>query len=501
MRRSIHLLLVLAAFASAQEPLELVDDLGGSDYVKQLMAVRGFQRLGARGAPAIPRLVELLGASGETAEMAAESLGHVGSPAVEALRKQTEAKSARIRALAAGALGGVGPDAAPAVRDLIRLLRDEDADVRLAAAKALGDIGPGSAPALDALLALRKDPDDRVLSQAACSLGRIGADLDRIVPVLLNTLRPGFLSPPYQGAREGLEALGARAVPYLLKELAKAEKEPGYWSDLVVLLGGHDEALPVLIEALVRMELLSEDVPLMGPDSLDPEAVFHALAAFGDVAAVQVAPLLGKDTTLKLKALEVLGRLGENAHPARDPLIKAASDKEPAVRRKAVDCLVVLGEVDVLLRMLESDADVEVRLGVCCALGLTMDVRVAKALVKAAGDPRVRAYAIMALGRLRVKTPEVAQVVVAGLADEDENVRIEAVTAAGSLALTEALGGLRGLLEGDDMRMRIHAAQALGGIGRAARPALPALEALLERMTDEEHVPALREVIASIRKG
>ncbi len=496
--RRIHLLLALAAFASAQEPLELADDVAGDDYTSQLSAVRGFERLGARGAPAVPRLVMLLGAPGETAEMAAKSLGYIGAPAVDALRKQTEAKPARIRALAATALGGVGPDAAPAVGDLIRLLRDEDADVRLAAAGALGRIGPGAASALDALLALRKDPDDRVLNQAACSLGRIGSDLDRIVPVLLNTLRPGLLTPPYEGAREGLTALGPRAVPYLLKEIAKAEKEPEYWSALVRLLAGHGEALPALMRILVEQDAGSDDMDIALRDEF---AVIYALVAFGEVAAAQVAQLLDKDTALKLKALDVLERLGREAHPARGPIVKAASDPQPAVRRKTVHCLDNLGEVDVLLRMLESDADYEVRMIVCVALGGgARDVRTARALVKATEDKRLRADALTALGSLGVKTPEVAAAVVRGLADEDENVKVGALNAAERLALSEAVEGLLGLLKSDDMPMRLHAARALGAIGRAARPALPALEDF-RRTTDDKGAREVREIIESIRDG
>jgi hypothetical protein len=78
------------------------------------------------------------------------------------------------RAMAALALGRMGPTARMAVPYLIADLRDQDAKVREMAAWALGQIGSEFArPAVPALAPLLRDPDPRVRLAAAQALRKI----------------------------------------------------------------------------------------------------------------------------------------------------------------------------------------------------------------------------------------------------------------------------------------------------------------------------------------
>ena len=82
-----------------------------------------------------------------------------------------------VRALAAEALGQMGPEAKTAVPALTEMLDDRVADVRRSAAAALGKMGPEARPAVPALKKAAEDidEDDSVRKTAAEALTRIGS--------------------------------------------------------------------------------------------------------------------------------------------------------------------------------------------------------------------------------------------------------------------------------------------------------------------------------------
>jgi len=147
-------------------------------YVKRFLA----QALGAVKADpkaAVPVLASLLGDSKvELVSAAIESLGQMGAQGVDPLvrvlngrnsgttkGKEKEKKGgtvnkndpeAELRAKAANALGDIGTAAKPAVPALIKALNDKTA--RIEAANALGSIGPG---AKDAVAKLKEEAEDK----------------------------------------------------------------------------------------------------------------------------------------------------------------------------------------------------------------------------------------------------------------------------------------------------------------------------------------------------
>ena len=115
------------------------------------------------------------------------------------------------------------------------------------------------------------------------------------------------------------------------------------------------------------------------------------------------------------------------------------------------------------------------------------------------GGPRVRKYALFALGELDTDAPEAIDVLIAGCRDEDPAVRLNAVEALGLKngtppAAAEALAAA--LFDGDD-EVRFNASLALARLGPAAAPATGALvEALRDgnRYTAGYAVEALERI-------
>ena len=89
-------------------------------------------------------------------------LSAVGTPAIPVLRGELKHRKARIRSLAAYALGDVRPPAKEAVPDLIVALSDRDADVRDLAAYGLGQIGLSAQAAVPVLKKALRDCEVKV---------------------------------------------------------------------------------------------------------------------------------------------------------------------------------------------------------------------------------------------------------------------------------------------------------------------------------------------------
>jgi hypothetical protein len=92
-------------------------------------------------------------------EVAADTLGRIGAPAIPYLQQSLRHSDPAIRKQAAEVLGRMGSDAAPAVNDLTMLLDDPDPEVRKVAARTLGRIGPEAAPAVPALMRSLVQPE------------------------------------------------------------------------------------------------------------------------------------------------------------------------------------------------------------------------------------------------------------------------------------------------------------------------------------------------------
>ena len=155
-------------------------------------------RMGARARAAVPALITamrgvrgFLGRTEADVELsfaAADTLAHIGEPAVPALIVELRGKDSDVRKHAAWACWKMGLQAKEAVPALCEMCRDTDAELRIFAVNALGKIGPSAKSAVPALVPRLKDSDGKVRRAASWALGRIGSSSKRAVPALIVAL-------------------------------------------------------------------------------------------------------------------------------------------------------------------------------------------------------------------------------------------------------------------------------------------------------------------------
>ncbi|MBX3467518.1 MAG: HEAT repeat domain-containing protein [Planctomycetes bacterium] len=316
----------------ADETLEsLISRLASPDPLERMHAANA---LGSFGAP--PALSpELLGAiakqtsPGSTAARARELLmGLRGrSTAVAAVPALTAALAdpdARVRGLAASALGKIGAPAAAAIPGLCALLQDDLPATRVLVAAALGQIGdPGAVSALTSAL---DDPAHEVRARAAFALGRIGPPAVTVATRLAACLKDPSLEVQERAAH-ALGMLGAGVAEEALVALAAAAASPGaaVRCGAVCSLGrlGARAELETIVRALEDPDALVRGSAAQALRALgwsSPEGVEALVRALGDAEAV-----VRRDVVLALAALggEVAARaLAE--HTDADPRVREA---------------------------------------------------------------------------------------------------------------------------------------------------------------------------------
>lgn len=185
----------------------------------------------------------------EVRDAATDALSAIGKPAVPALIEALKHESTLVRLQAAGALGGIGPDARAAVLALLHPAYSDYDEVRYMATWALGMIG--SRTAVDTLVDKLKDGEWHVRLAATWGLGSIGGKT--AVAALFETLcEVTEVVDVREAATNALREIGKPAVIHLIKALKNRDE----WVRLQAAeaLGdiGPDarEAVPALREAL-----------------------------------------------------------------------------------------------------------------------------------------------------------------------------------------------------------------------------------------------------------
>jgi HEAT repeat protein len=350
---------------------------------------------------------------------------------------------AGVRANAAHALGDLGANAQVAVPALLRALGDDSEAVRRLALEALRKIGAPGKDDVPLLVAALKGRNPAARRYAAGALGQVGPDARPAAAALVAALRDGDA---------GLRQSAARA----LGQLGPDAKE---------------RALPALLDAL-------------GDDDAEVRAAAaEGLAALpldaGDVSAL-LKLLRHRDAPVRAQAARALGKVGPEARKAVEALGEAVQDRNPAVRQAALEGLAGIGPdaaavVEDVAGALQ-DPRKEVRRAAVEALGgIGPEAKTAaKALAAALADPDLRPDAVVALGRIGPAAAQAREVVtglVALLEERDEALRDKAVAALAKVG-KPAVAALRRALADPGKQVRLGAAQALGGMGPAAKDAL-----------------------------
>ncbi len=194
----------------------------------------------------------------------------------------------------------------------------------------------------------------------------------------------------------------------------------------------------------------------------DPARREAAIAALGNLRAQQAADRIADilaDTTLERRyvAAWALGKINDPAFT--ENLIAALGDANFEVQRQAVRALIRIHRpaVPALLEALP-DASPQMARGIIHALGDIGDRRALQPLLEHSNGAN-RAEIMLALGKLR--DPQATNALIAGLTDDDWQVRMNAAMALGPLGAKKAEQPLRQNLEDEVTVVREWSARSL----------------------------------------
>jgi HEAT repeat protein len=542
----------LAGPAAKAAVSPLIHALEDKDDEVRLLAARALGGIGPAAAEAGKPLVEFLQAEDwQRRPAAVEALALIRSkdsvaPLTSALKHQDQF----VRTAAAEALAHLGPAAGDAVLSLREALQDPSDWVRIQAAVALAYVEPKRAPdAVAALFSILRDAATRDRWDAHFLRDEVAEALEALGPLAVEPLRVNLHDKDVEVRR--LAAWNFRWVSSDLSraavtDLAAALSDPDphvQWCAARMLRVVRDEsesvAVPALVKAVgsdnpaVREEALTalrwagpkvnaqakdafraalgvkdEKVRLAAAEALadiDPSvqeaedvlvaalkdrepsvrcSVACSLGRFGKKAVpLLVAALADEEAAVRSGAAGTLAGIGPDAAPARDALVEGLIDSEEHVRAAAALALACIcpddrvgwDRISALLR----DSDLSARWHVIESLErLGPAARpVLPAIRAACADPAVRVNAAVALTRIDPdRTDEAVAVLIAALEkpsgvyeDEQAAKRLEELGPAARAAVPALTAALE--REGS----RYHAAPALGAMGAAARSAAPAL--------------------------
>jgi len=431
------------------------------------------------------------------------------------------------RRQAAEALSRMGNDSV--FRPLVAALKDDDSDVRQKAAEALDKLGwqPENeaeqrlyyiakkdwnkyveldCATVEALVTVLRDKNPEIRRKAAKAIGQIQ---NPAIKPLIIALRDDNHKVREKAVEALIETGGIRAIPLFIAALK--DKHPYAREKSAEALGriGDSRAAKPLVAALndtnweVR-ERVVEALGRMGDDS-----VFKPL----------VATLKDDDSDVRQKAAEALDKLGwqpENEAEQRlyfiakkdwnkyveldyatvEALVAVLRDKDPEIRRKAIETLITMGgwrTVKPLIGALEH-TDGDIRKEAADTLGKLGNKQAVKSLIAALRDinPDVReaaSKALIEIGSLHAMGP-----LIDALKDEDSSVREATVEILGKIS-HPALRPLITSLWDEDWDVREEAAKTLGKLRdtQAVDPLIAVLK-YEERRAHQEQKTDLYEV-------
>jgi HEAT repeat protein len=429
----------------------IVAHLTDKDVQVRRASVRALRMIQAPRATVIPLVVKLLEDSDPAIAMRA--LGTIAEGGVEVVPVLTAAlEHKEARYWASLALAEIGPQAKDAVPGLVKVLTDERPEVRLQAVIALGEIGPEAKPAVGSLAKALQDPFEAVQTAAIFALGRIGDPAAEEPLVRLESSTDPFqkmlatwaLARLYPDDKERLNA----ALAALVKGLGSEERD---LSQMAARALSELEADPKVVRPMVEA--------MVGDDPALADRVLSAFASLGARAVPHAIEAL-QDPERRVRALQVLGRIGPEAAPAVPALTELLKSEDANTRTEALYVLASIGP------------------GAKAAVGPISENL-------AVSDPKVQQVAAYALGKIGADARESAAALRKLVASEDELVRLTAIWALLQIGprtddlVKAALPVLTDALKHKRDFVRIEAAMALGDLGKSATDALPALQTAL----------------------
>lgn len=243
----------------------------------------------------------------------------------------------------------------------------------------------------------------------------------------------GTLSTNAIKAANGLHAIGAAAVPWLIKWIENPNSPTGMY----VASTGTEEAFKTLgPQATVAIPPLAKILNKKFASMDDYTSWHEAAESISWLGPAALPDMLTTATNLQgtddqWELIQSIGNLGTNGEPAIPALIGWTSDTNSWVRTGAVTALGDIAMdpetvIPVLLRALK-DPEPMVRSYASDALGnygKTAQGAVPDLIQKATdADPQVRASAMMGLGEIGEPRHVVLPILITGLSDDDPTVR------------------------------------------------------------------------------
>jgi hypothetical protein len=179
------------------------------------LANAAFTELGPEAAPAIPALIQMLGTKGPTtndfspiAGVAYLLLPRIAPASIPPLIDSLSSTDLQVYALAAGALGEIGPQARAAIPVLQRRLADTNVMISVGAARVLGQLGADPAVFMPSVVESLRDPDFTFLDYKLEVLLKYKDQARDAVPVLSRILTNAVTlgSPTNQFVRQQVSA-------------------------------------------------------------------------------------------------------------------------------------------------------------------------------------------------------------------------------------------------------------------------------------------------------
>lgn len=353
------------------------------------------------------------------------------------------------------------PPPPPPVPDLVALLSDKVARIRRRAALAVGRAGdPAGVPPLITLLA---DSDPEVRQMAAFALGQLGDR--RASAALIGALNDSL--PIVKGsAAEALGALGDVAAAAPIATMASAIVASGTVDRLPSeeLDAARDTpaaAFRLAVVALARLKSYDELARVVLDQSGQPRVrwwpVAYALQRIEDPRAITPLLSLLRDSNSYTRAFAAKGLGAMNDRMAAGALGSLINDPDRPVAIEAVRSLARLGSAALVTPLLTmartSTTEPHLRLEVVTALGSMRTTGVFDSLIDLLGDPNpsIRAAVVRSLAQL---DPESFVTVLSGLdPDSHWSVRAALATALGSMTPEVGLPRLRAMLTDSETKV------------------------------------------------
>lgn len=415
--------------------------------------------------------------------LAASAQAGPATTSVEHWRAELSSPDPVARVAAARGLALSGNQAGSAVPDLVAALGDESRDVRAAVVDALAEIGAAASEQAARPLALRiqVEPDPDILQAIARTLIRFGSGTHHALPSVLDALH----APNPVGRRMACTVLGGLGVDdlHVVHALVASMLED---TDPRVRNSAH-RALEKLRVNLV--DHADDIVAALGHES--PDVRDHAAERLGEMrprplhAVVPLAQALLNDESLRVResAARALRNIGTEASAAIPELLTAmhAGSRDQREAASSVLGSVSLGDrddIDALVRTSTSDSELSVRLAARGSL-----VRMARtspaifdryAEAAASPGPVARRVALIdALGRLGEAAAPAVPALLVALREGTAEVREEAARSLGRIG-ADAADALLPL-------RRVAAWDRSQGVRDAAEQAIKSIRRSLER--------------------